>query len=169
MPLRSDAETGSYDGPDGRVRKTTAHDFRRRADPSDPAGEFVHSSSPSGGRVGSQKIYAEKRVACGARPYVWSSPQAVISSPLLSCARSCLTAPGDYLRINSLDLVEGNLILGAIIEFRGTRRLMRRDLLRVLQRAAVLQIGSNSGCSKSMTAGGVVTVSDVKPNRWHPQ
>ena len=59
--------------------------------------------------------------------------------------------------------IERNLIPGPIIEFRGTGRLMRCYLLSVFERAAILQIGRNSGRAKGMTASGVATVSDVKP------
>lgn len=34
---------------------------------------------------------------------------------------------------NPLDLVEGDLVVGAIVEFGRPRRLMRRDLLRMFQ------------------------------------
>ena len=52
-------------------------------------------------------------------------------------------------------LVQRNLIPGPIIQFGGTWRLVRGDLLRMLQGAAVLEIGSNTGRAKSMATGGV--------------
>ena len=45
---------------------------------------------------------------------------------------------------NPLDLVEADLVGGAIVEFGRPRRLVGRDLLGVLQRAAVLEVGGDA-------------------------
>lgn len=54
-----------------------------------------------------------------------------------------------------LDLIERNLVLSAVVKLGGTRRLVRRDLLCVLQRSAVLKVGGDTGGSKCVTASGV--------------
>ena len=56
---------------------------------------------------------------------------------------------------DSLDLIERNLVLGAVVQLGGTRRLMRRNLLGVFERAAVLHVSRNPGRAKCVTAGGV--------------
>jgi hypothetical protein len=62
-------------------------------------------------------------------------------------------------------LVERDLVLGAIVQLRGSGRLVRSDLLRMLKRPAILHVGRNAGRAKCVTAGGVATVSDVKQCR----
>src|SRR6266851_444671 len=54
-----------------------------------------------------------------------------------------------------LDFVEGNLILGAIVQLGRARRFVRRDLLRMLERSAVLNVGRDAGRAECVTAGGV--------------
>src|SRR5215469_639585 len=74
----------------------------------------------------------------------------------------CQTVPvprcsleSDALEFYAFDFVQRDLILGAIIELGGTGRLMRGDLLGVLQGATILQIRGNSSGAKSMTTSGV--------------
>jgi hypothetical protein len=54
---------------------------------------------------------------------------------------------------NSLDLIQANGIIGAIIELRRARRLVICDLLRVLDYTTVLQISGDPGGSESVAAG----------------
>jgi hypothetical protein len=60
-----------------------------------------------------------------------------------------------WLEFDSFNFIERNLILGAIIELRGSWRLVRGDLLSVFEGATVLQISGNPGRSECMAAGGV--------------
>jgi hypothetical protein len=67
-----------------------------------------------------------------------------------ACRSSCELTLGahQYLTSNldSLDLVEGDFIAGAVIELGGARALMRRHGLGVFQRTTGLEIRSNAGC-----------------------
>src|SRR5215472_4556445 len=71
------------------------------------------------------------------------------------------------LQFYSFDFIQRDLILGAIVLLGGTGRLMRGDLLGVLQGATILQIRGNSGRAKSMTAGGVGQCSSLGPPLDH--
>jgi hypothetical protein len=57
-----------------------------------------------------------------------------------------------FLDRDSLDLVERNLILSAVIKLGRPRRFMVSDLLRNFQLAAVLQIRRDAGRAESMIA-----------------
>src|SRR6266481_1584083 len=52
------------------------------------------------------------------------------------------------LKPDALNLVLGEPLLGAVVELGRTRALMRRHFLRVLERAAVGEIGGNPGGAK---------------------
>jgi hypothetical protein len=62
-----------------------------------------------------------------------------------------------------LNLIERNLVLGTIVKLSRPRRLVRCDLLSVFERAAVLEIGPDSGCPKSMAASGVGEAGGLGP------
>ena len=53
---------------------------------------------------------------------------------------------------NPLDLIERDLIAGAIVQLGGARAFMRRHGLRVFQSAAGFEIGGNAGGAKGMAA-----------------
>src|SRR5260370_39068802 len=71
-------------------------------------------------------------------------------------ARS-LHSPDKIYHLDSyaLDLIERNLVVGPIVKLGGPRRLVRRDLLCVLESAAVLHVSRNAGRPKCVAAGGV--------------
>src|SRR5450759_4839554 len=54
---------------------------------------------------------------------------------------------------NPLDLIQANGIIGAIVELRRARRLVVRDLLRILNCTTVLEVGSDASGPEGMTAG----------------
>ena len=68
---------------------------------------------------------------------------------------------------NPFYFVERNFIFSPIVEFRGTGRLMRCDLLSVFERAAVLKIGRNPSRPKSMATGGVGEPGSFGPSLDH--
>src|SRR5262245_44598823 len=53
---------------------------------------------------------------------------------------------------NPLDLLQGNLIDRAVVEFRGAGRLVRGNRLSFLEGAPVLQVGGDSCRPEGMTA-----------------
>jgi hypothetical protein len=63
--------------------------------------------------------------------------------------------PPRLLKINAFDFVHRDLVACAVIELGRTRRFVRSDLLRILERAAIFQIGCDTGRPKSMAAGRV--------------
>jgi hypothetical protein len=58
-----------------------------------------------------------------------------------------------HLDQNALDLVQADGTVGAVIELGRVQRLMVRNLLRMFDCTAILQIGSNSGSPERMAAG----------------
>jgi hypothetical protein len=54
------------------------------------------------------------------------------------------------LGFNTFNFVHRNLIARAVTELGGPRRFMGSDLLSMLERAAILQIGCDPGCPESM-------------------
>ena len=53
---------------------------------------------------------------------------------------------------NSFDLIESDFVFRPVVEFRRPRRLVGRDGLSILHRAAAFQIGGDSGSSESVIA-----------------
>jgi len=53
---------------------------------------------------------------------------------------------------NALDLVERDLVRGAIVELGRARRLVSGDLLRVFQRTAVFEVGGDAGGAERVAA-----------------
>ena len=51
-----------------------------------------------------------------------------------------------------LDLIERDLVPGAIVELGGARAFVRRHCLRIFQRAALIEIGGDASCPEHMTA-----------------
>jgi len=64
-------------------------------------------------------------------------------------------APSLYAQLDSdtFDFIERNLITGPIIQLRRARTFMRRDRLRIFDRAAVPQISRDARRAKSVAAG----------------
>ena len=83
--------------------------------------------------------------------------------PACKLRRAC------FSNCNPLDLVERDLVAGAVVELGRARRLVRRDLLRVLQRAAVLEVGGDAGgaegvaADRGLDAGGLCPPADHSP------
>jgi hypothetical protein len=70
------------------------------------------------------------------------------------CPRLWKRYTSKWLNSDPFNFIERNFIGGAVIELCGPRTLMRGDRLRVLERAAVEQVGSNSGRTEGMAVGG---------------
>src|SRR5258708_29475380 len=63
-----------------------------------------------------------------------------------------MSVTGVFLDRDSLDFVERNLVLSAVIKLGCPRRFVVSDLLRHFQLAAILQIRSNAGRAEGMIA-----------------
>jgi hypothetical protein len=61
------------------------------------------------------------------------------------------------------------LIARAVIELGRPRRFVCGNLLSMLERAAILQIGCNAGRAEGMAAGGVGEAGLLRPTLDHPQ
>jgi hypothetical protein len=93
-------------------------------------------------------------VSVGPRALAWGrmcqfrSTAAIL---LLSNRRSTARVP-IYLNRNALDLIERDLIAGAVVELGGARAFMRGHSLGVFERAAGLEIGGDAGRAEHMAA-----------------
>jgi mobilization protein NikA len=83
-----------------------------------------------------------------------SKPQTIVGNGRRDSRSAQASSAPNRLKFDSLDFIKRNLILGAIIELRSAGRLMRGNLLRMLQGATVLYVCCNAGRAKSMAAGG---------------
>src|SRR5258708_22913981 len=63
-----------------------------------------------------------------------------------------MSVTGVFLDRDSLDFIERNLVLSAVIKLGCPRRFVVSDLLRHFQLTAVLQIGGDAGRAESMIA-----------------
>src|SRR5574337_793308 len=59
-----------------------------------------------------------------------------------------------WLNCNPFDLIERDLVAGAVVELGRPWRLVGRDSLGVFDGAAVLQVGSDAGGPEGVAAGG---------------
>jgi hypothetical protein len=68
--------------------------------------------------------------------------------------KSCLIVTGrkEVSDRNPLNLVQHDLFVAAVVELRGARRLVRRDLLGMPERAAVLDVRSDPGGVEAVAA-----------------
>jgi len=69
----------------------------------------------------------------------------------LECHRASII-PGTPSNRNPLDFVKRDLVGRAVVQFRRSGRLVRRDLLGVLEGASILEVGGDAGCAERMAA-----------------
>jgi len=69
------------------------------------------------------------------------------------------------LNHDPLDLIEGNFIPGAIVKLRCARAFVRRHELRILKRAAIVEIGSDPRRAEGMAANTPLSPAS-RARRW---
>jgi UDP-3-O-acyl-N-acetylglucosamine deacetylase len=72
------------------------------------------------------------------------------------------------LQHNLLDLIEGDLVVAAVVELGGARAFVRGHLLGMLEQAAVLQIDRDAGRAERVAAelGGDAGRRGAAPDQW---
>jgi hypothetical protein len=75
----------------------------------------------------------------------------------------------EALNRNPLDFIEGDLIIGAVVQLRSARRLVGSDGLGVFYRTAVFQIGGDAGRPKCVAAGRIGEAGGGGAALYHPQ
>ena len=86
-----------------------------------------------------------------------SSQWNIIDDEPVRKSKTIATAPLVRGKSNpdAFDFLRRKFLAGTVVELGGPRRFVRGDLLRVLQRAAILHIGGDTGRAKCVAAGGI--------------